>query len=120
MSKSVNRPSADGVRVPRADRRAAVRYPCNVDTRCHAGGPAGALCPAWVRDLSATGIALLTARPFAAGAALVVEMDHPGRGAALHIGARVVHALEMPNDHWLHGCAFDRPLTPDELRTFVD
>ena len=75
----------------------------------------------WVRDISATGIALLVPCEFEPGAALTLELENSDRGVSRVVRARVVHALEVPPDRrWLHGCAFERPLTAEELLAFAE
>jgi hypothetical protein len=113
--------SYDQVPVGGLDRRVAVRYPGNPDAACQAiTSPAGIL-PAWVRDISAVGVALLINREFAAGTVLTIELSNPVQGVACLLRARVVHTLELPPDgRWLHGCAFERTLTDQELQAFAD
>lgn len=103
------------------ERRVAVRYPGNPDAACRAYAPSAGVYPAWVRDISATGVALLVACEFEPGAVLTLELENPTRGVSIVVKARVVHVLEVPPDRrWLHGCAFERPLTDDELRAFAE
>jgi hypothetical protein len=103
------------------DRRVAVRYPGNRDASCQAIVGPGGICPAWVRDISAVGVALLVSREFPAGTVLTMELDNPILGVSRVLKARVVHTLELPPDgRWLHGCAFERTLTEEELRAFAE
>jgi hypothetical protein len=103
------------------DRRVAVRFPANPDASCHAAPASGGSCTAWVRDISAVGVALLIAREFAPGIVLTIELENAIRQVSCVIRARVVHTLEIPPDgRWLHGCAFERTLTDEELRAFAE
>lgn len=121
MSKSVILPGAPVSERRATERRVAVRYPVSHETTCHAvTAPYGALCPGWVRDLSASGIGLVIDRRFPAGTWLTLELDNAELGASVSVSARVVHVIEMPNDTWLHGCAFDRDLNENELRAFTE
>src|SRR5581483_3678282 len=87
--------SYDRAPVGGLDRRVAVRYPGNPDASCQAiTSPAGIL-PAWVRDISAVGVALLINREFATGTVLTIELSNPIRGVACLLRARVVHTLEL-------------------------
>ncbi|HZT81372.1 MAG TPA: PilZ domain-containing protein [Gemmataceae bacterium] len=105
---------------PGRERRLAVRYPCGLDTVCNIIDLPGAeVLPAWVRDLSATGVGLVTTRMFAPGAVVGIELDNPERGLRRRIPARVVYNIECPGDFWLHGCAFVNPLTPEEMAALV-
>jgi hypothetical protein len=107
---------------PRLERRIAVRYPASRDTSCQTADPVSRnRFPAWVRDISATGIALLVEKHFPPETWFTVELDNPRQGVAVQLQARVVHTIEMPNDYcWLHGCAFERPLRKEELQAFID
>lgn len=121
MSKPSALPTNRCAPAVRPDRRVAVRYPGNPDASCHAVAPSGGVCPAWVRDISASGVALLIGREFEPGTVLTVELENPGQGVTSALRARVVHTLEIPpDDRWLHGCAFERELTGEELRAFAE
>ncbi len=103
------------------ERRVAVRYPGNPDAACRAYSPVAGIYTAWVRDISATGVALLLPCEFEPGAIVTLELDNSDQGVSRVLRARVVHALEVPPDpRWLHGCAFERPLTAEELCAFAD
>ena len=103
------------------ERRVAVRYPGNPDAACRAYTPSAGVYTAWVRDISATGIALLLPSEFEPGALLTLELENADQGVSCVLRARVVHALEVPPDgHWLHGCAFEKPLTAEELYAFAE
>jgi hypothetical protein len=115
MSNSRGRPTIH------TDRRVAVRFSGNPDTACHAFPPSGATCAAWVRDISTSGIALLIDREIEPGTVLTIELENAEHGVSSVLLARVVHTLEVPPDHrWLHGCAFSRELTDEELRSFAE
>jgi hypothetical protein len=103
------------------ERRVAVRYPGNPDAACRAYSPSAGVYTAWVRDISATGVALLVPCEFEPGALLTLELENAGQGVSCVLQARVVHVLEVPPDRrWLHGCAFERPLTAEELHAFAE
>src|SRR5579884_1264621 len=120
MSKPFILP-AGGATARGRDRRVAVRYPGNPDTSCQAVTPSDGAWPAWVRDISASGIAVLLDREFPPGTVVVIELDNPDQGVACAVRARVIHALELPpDDRWLHGCAFERELSAHELRAFAE
>ncbi len=103
------------------DRRVAVRYPGNPDAACRAFAPSAGVYAAWVRDISASGVALMIECEFEPGAVLTVELANQYQQVTTVLRASVVHALEVPpGDRWLHGCAFERPLTDDELRAFAE
>jgi hypothetical protein len=118
MSKPRVLPPKSGA-AARHDRRVAVRYPGNPDAACHASAPAAGTYPAWVRDISATGVALLIEREFEPGTELTIALANPEQGVTRLLRAHVVHALEVPpHGRWLHGCAFACELSEAELRAF--
>jgi hypothetical protein len=103
------------------ERRVAVRYPGNPDAACRAYAPCAGVYTAWVRDISATGVALLVPCEFEPGAVLTLELANSDQGVSRVVQARVVHVLEVPPDRrWLHGCAFERPLTAEEMLAFAE
>jgi hypothetical protein len=113
-------PSKNGSALGR-ERRVAVRYPGNPDAACRAYAPSAGIYSAWVRDISATGVALLIGYEFEPGSLLTIELENAEQGVGSVLRARVVYALEVPPDkRWLHGCAFERPLTDEELRAFAE
>jgi PilZ domain len=119
MSNPSVLPVKNGVPTARRERRVAVRYSVNPDAACRAHAPSAGIYSAWVRDISATGIALLLPCEFEPGVVLTLELGNPEQGVASMVRARIVHALEVPPDgRWLHGCAFERDLTDAELRAF--
>jgi hypothetical protein len=121
MSDPSALPTTNRARAGALDRRVAVRYPAHPDASCQAAGPAGGVCPAWVRDISATGVALVTEQAFEPGTWLTVELENAESGVACTLRARVVHHMELPpSERWLHGCAFERGLTREELRAFAE
>ena len=86
-----------------------MRFAGNPDADCRASGPSGSSHPAWVRDISGSGVALLIAREFVPGTELTLVLENAALGVTRLLRARVVHALEVPpNGHWLHGCSFER------------
>ncbi len=113
--------SANNGPVHSRERRVAVRYPGNPDAVCRAYAPAAGVYTAGVRDISATGVALLLPCEFDPGALLTIELENDAQGVGRVLRASVVHVIEVPTDRrWLHGCAFERPLTDEELRAFAD
>jgi hypothetical protein len=113
--------SANNDPVGSRERRVAVRYPGNTDAACRAYSPSAGVYTAWVRDISATGVALLISCEFEPGALLTLELENSDRGVSRVLQARVVHALEVPPaGRWLHGCAFESPLTDEELHAFAE
>jgi hypothetical protein len=73
--------------------------------------------PATVQDISRTGLALLVNEPLKGGDILVVRLEEAAGGAAELWLVRVKHARQQPDpeQHWLLGCSFTRPLREDDL-----
>ena len=81
--------------------------------------PAGG--PTWVatiRNISATGVALVLADRLKPGAVLVVQLQGAQHRLSRPLPVRVLHLQAQP-DGWLHGCAFLRPVREDDLRELL-
>ncbi|MFN4259483.1 MAG: PilZ domain-containing protein [Gemmataceae bacterium] len=107
-------------RPPLADdheRRAWVRYPCQLETMYQPGR--GRLDQRWwfatVRDISANGIGLILQRPFAPGEQIAVALYNPAQDLSRTVGATVVHAAPQEDGNWLIGCTFVEQLTEGEV-----
>lgn len=109
---------------PKDERRAAARYALKVGSCAvvnpdvHPGGTGEEKWPLVVRDVSAGGVGLLLARRFEPGTELAVEIGI-GPGRPQRFAARVVRVSSDRAGHWVHGCAFDTPLTAVQLRTVL-
>ena len=57
---------------------------------------------------------------FAIGTCLTVELENAEKRLVRRLRARVIHAVEIPFERWLHGCQFERELTAEELQAFID
>jgi serine/threonine protein kinase len=106
------------------DRRTYARYPLKlgssaaVDPGVHRG-EAEEMWPLLIRDVSSGGIGLLLARRFEAGTELSVSLT-VGRGEAPQgVDVRVVRVQPERAGHWIHGCAFTRPLDAGQLRALL-
>jgi hypothetical protein len=105
---------------PHAERRASVRHLSGAEVVCHLPNPVGTEAnEAWVRDISRTGINILLERRFEPGNLLVLELTSRDQAISSQLILRVVHTIECPNGHWLHGAAFLRELSEAELRAFI-
>jgi hypothetical protein len=103
-----------------AERRAAERYP-GTKVLCRLSRPErGAWLPAWVRDISVSGISLLAERRFEPGTLLVLQLENTQTKQAVRLEMVVVHTVPCPNDAWLHGGAFRKELGAQELRGIVE
>jgi hypothetical protein len=103
------------------EERASVRFSKDEEISCHPKNASGRakFAAAWsgrVRDISTAGIGLSMTGRFEPGTALVVEL----RPRVLrHLFVHVVHATPDTDGQWIIGCTFDRPLSPQELQTFL-
>ncbi len=104
-----------------SDHRSAPRCEFNPAIGCQVVDPAsGARWPAWVRDISCTGISVLVEAHFAAGRLLAVELKGSMNGFFRSLRVTVRHCdIVFPNNAWLHGCSFEHALTQEEFRALV-
>ena len=103
-----------------AERRAWVRYPCDLDSACQPlAGARGLQWPGKVRNLSAGGIAVRLARRFEAGTVLAIDVQGRDEGVLHTVLARVIHVMLQDDGSWLLGCAFTNPLSEDDLQALL-
>ena len=101
---------------PAAERRAHPRHPCGAAVPIpYLARPSFRTDWASVRDLSASGAALLLGGPPDLGAVLLLRLGVPWSELAPLRLARVVRVGALEAGGWLIGCQFTRPLPPDEL-----
>jgi hypothetical protein len=97
------------------NRRASVRYHCGPATPGRVVLPeAQVFLPAWVLDLSKTGIGLQIDRELAAGQFIHVKIKSIGL-PELELPAHVAHATARHDGEWVVGCELVSPLSEDEL-----
>jgi PilZ domain-containing protein len=75
-----------------------------------------AALPVQVRDISVTGVGLLSRTPVAPATFLFVELQSMLDGTARRLRGRVIHATRQRNGIWLLGCALTDELTLEELQ----
>lgn len=99
------------------DRRAWVRYHSKPETPLFAIGEQEVIhsWKAKVNDVSLGGISLNVTSPFEIGSAVDVELSIPGADVTRMLVARVVRCEPQDGPVWLVACAFDSPLSQDEL-----
>jgi len=105
------------------ERRAGVRYLCQLDGTCQpVGHPTTG--ESWVgklRDISATGVKILINRRFEVGTLLVVELPRPGWEMTQMLLCRVVRVAKEPvGQDWEVGCTLDRELSDDEVQSYLE
>jgi hypothetical protein len=117
QSSALAAPAADTVAVP--ERRQAERHVCQISTTYHTlAETASQSRLAWIADISLLGLALVMGHPVRPTARLGVEVRSPDGAFSYLLVVRVVRTVPY-RDGWLAGCAFDRPLTDDELENLL-
>src|SRR5262245_25542797 len=115
-------PASPQLEVPTApvDRRAAVRYQCELATSLRPmRGAEDEQWPARLRDISTQGVGILVGRRFEPGTQLTLELQSDDAGLAYTLAARVVRVEDRNGAFWLLGCVFARPLGDDELQKLL-
>jgi hypothetical protein len=103
-----------------AERRAWVRYPCDLDSACQPlAGARGLQWPGKVRNVSAGGIAVRLARRFEAGTVLAIDVQGKDETVLCTLLARVVHVMLQNDGSWLLGCAFTNQLNDEDLKALL-
>jgi hypothetical protein len=102
-----------------AERRAWVRYPCDLDSSCRPVVAApNRRWPAKVRNVSSGGICMSLDRRFEPGALLTIEIQRTGAGQSFTFVGRVIH-VSRDGGGWLLGCAFRSALSEDEIQALL-
>ncbi|HLJ95371.1 MAG TPA: PilZ domain-containing protein [Gemmataceae bacterium] len=102
------------------ERRAWVRYPCDLETACQPlAGARGLQWPGKIRNVSAGGVALRLARRFEAGTVLAIDVQGRDESIMCTLLARVIHVLLQSDGSWLLGCAFTNTLSEDDLKALL-
>lgn len=104
------------------ERRKAERFPCNGDTICRVVDPVKCRSnQVGIRDISLTGICLLLPAQFENGTELNVEIENHQLHFVHRQTVLVQHnGIQLPNESWLHGCAFATPLPKEGLQVFTE
>jgi CheY-like chemotaxis protein len=119
---------------PTLERRARIRYLCQLEGTCQpAGQPmTGQTWIGRLRDISATGIKLLVNRRFEVGTLLALDVPRPGWDCSRLLLCHVVRVSEpknRPGDSangeageraWEVGCSLTHELSDDEVQAFLD
>ena len=101
------------------DRREAERFPVNADAACTFAAPVVEnLGPTRIRNVSMSGIGLLTVRRVQPGTLLALSLANPAKGFARTVLVSVVHATPQSGG-WLLGGTFQTPLTYQEMTALV-
>jgi hypothetical protein len=102
------------------DKRSWVRFLCNFRALCRRVEPAPVEpCSAKILNVSAAGVGLMVTRRFEVGAPLCVELPIATGDTPTAVPGRVVHAKMQRSGDWVIGCAFNQPLTEEQLRALL-
>jgi hypothetical protein len=74
---------------------------------------------ALIRDLSASGIGLITRQEFPIGTHILIQIKNEILDVTYDLLAKVVHVSEKRKDQYILGCEFTRGLTQAELETML-
>src|SRR6266849_6517258 len=100
-----------------SERRVRIRYPTDRESLCQRGE--GRLDLAWwsarILDISTTGIGVILRQKFPSGTMLTVELQNSAGDVSRTLQTHVVHTTPHPEGGWVLGCAFDNPLTEEDL-----
>src|SRR5262249_47662728 len=104
------------------ERRRAERLSCNGDMICRLIEPVKYRSnQVGIRDISLSGICLLLPAQFDTGAELTIELINRQLRFMYRLSIRVQHnGIQLPNESWLHGCAFTKALPKQVLEAFTE
>jgi hypothetical protein len=103
-----------------SDRRAAERYPCNLQPFWRiVGEDQGDTHLASVRNVSTTGIGLCARQPLKAGTVLIITLRTPRHHLSRPLPVRVMHSTLQAAGDWLIGCQFVRRLSDQDLQALL-
>jgi serine/threonine-protein kinase len=101
------------------ERRAYVRFQCQLDSSCRSLGAGTNLhWDARVLDISKGGVALVLNRRFEPGTLLEVDLHTTTPGALHNAMVRVMNVRRQGDGSWVLGCAFSHELDEQELWVF--
>jgi hypothetical protein len=102
------------------EKRAAERFPVSINVSCTFASPVlEDFGPVKIKNISMSGVGLITSEAVAVGMMLAVKLVNPGKVFTKTALMRVVHVTPASGGMWLVGCNLDTPLTYDELRNLV-
>ncbi len=104
----------------KVERRATVRYGCDLDSRCRritTGEKDFWL--ARILNISAAGIGLLVSRRFELGTLLAVTLQGNDETSLHTVMARVANVRSEAANRWILGCAFTTRLSEEEILALV-
>jgi c-di-GMP-binding flagellar brake protein YcgR len=110
-------PPSVGSFASRTERRAWLRYACDLATNYRLTQPSDeSKVPARVRNICAGGINVLVDQPLQRGTILSVELPGAMEQLPSSVLACVIHSAPWPAGYWTAGCALVAELGDDELQ----
>src|SRR5262245_21634163 len=120
MSERETAPESSSSHSIAPERRTFVRLASDLEAVCRqADGFREVGWPGRVRDISRGGIGLLATHRFQPGSYLAIDLRDRTDTILRTVRVRVIHAAATNvdgNSRWLLGCAFDAPLSEEELQ----
>lgn len=102
------------------ERRAAERFPVNVDTACTFLSPVLEDFPtARIKNISNDGIGLIVSEKLSAGLLVALSLGNSARGFSKTLLVRITHVTPQTGGTFLVGGKFEQPLTYEDLRSMV-
>jgi hypothetical protein len=103
-----------------AERRAWVRYPCELDSSCQPlAGSRGSQWPGKIRNLSRGGVAVTLSRRFEIGTILAIDVQGQAESVIGTVLARVARVALQEDGSWLLGCALTKTLSEEDLKALL-
>jgi serine/threonine protein kinase len=103
-----------------SERRQAIRYPITLGASCRSVHEVRRRWSAEVQDISTTGVCVRLNRRFERGAVLAVEVLDEQSHPTSTLYVKVLWVREIAAKKWEAGCAFNSPLDPGELDTYLN
>jgi PilZ domain len=111
---------AEKANATEAERRAWVRFPCELDSACKP--LAGSRESQWlgkIRNLSCGGVAITLSRRFEVGTVLSIEVQGKAEAILGTVTARVVRVASQGDGSWLLGCTFTKLLSEQDFKALL-
>ena len=103
------------------ERRRAERYACGLQPLISEwGSSVGESSFARVRDISTTGVGLITPARVRPGRVLVIKLQFEGQRQSRPLLVRVIHSTQQGDGSWVSGGSFVRGLSEDELGAILE
>jgi PilZ domain len=113
------RPTTEAGNGPSRERRAWVRYVCDLVTICQpASAPSREPFLARIRNVARGGINFDVDQHFDSGSILSVELPGPIGEPTCRLLVCVIHVTSLPGGDWSLGCSFVQELSDEDLQPY--